>query len=189
MWSEGTVCLPSATVKSCHISMRLSKKLPAGGRWRRRASLTWLQKRSTMKACGYSKAPAFCLLSGGSCTIQKYTRIEIPSNPSGFFFFHLAMSQIAILRPSGMDVGDARDDSSRMPDFASISHRGWLLSVSAKRWTRKEIEFDVKPGPGVLTYVGTFPLQLKPRSASHADTVRQMEKRFSRDSSGDAALL
>ena len=161
--------------------MRLPKKLRAGGRWRLRASLTWLQKRSTMKACGFPKVPIFCLLSGGCCTIQQYTRMEIPSNPS--VFFHLPMSQIPIMRLFGTDVGDALDDSSRMPDFASISHRGWLLSESAKLWTEtgKEIEFDVKPGPGVLTYVDTFPLQLKPRSASHADTVRQMEKRFSRD--------
>lgn len=53
----------------------------------------------------------------------------------------------------------------------------------------KEIEVDVKPGPGVLTYVGKFPFQVKPRSASHADMIRQMEEQFSQDSEGDAALL
>ena len=170
--------------------MRLPKKLRAGGRWRRRASLTWLQKRSAMKACGLPKVPTFCLLSGGSCTIQQYTRIEIPSNPS--VFFHLAMSQIPIVRPLAMDVGDARGDSSQMPVFASISRRRWLLSESAKLWTEtgKEIEFDVKPGPCVLTYVGTFPFQLKPRNASHADMVHRRRNGVREiDSSGDAALL
>ena len=90
-----------------------------------------------------------------------------------------------------MDVGNARDDSSRMPVFTSISHWRWLFSESAKLWTEtgKGFEFDVKPGFGALTYVRTFPFQSKPRSASHADMVRQMEKRFSRDSSDDAALL
>jgi len=53
----------------------------------------------------------------------------------------------------------------------------------------KEIEVDVKPGPGVLTYPGKFPLQVKPRSVNYADLIRQMEKQFSQDSGGDAALL
>jgi hypothetical protein len=53
----------------------------------------------------------------------------------------------------------------------------------------KEIEVDVKPGPGVLTYVDKFPFQVKPRSANHADMIRKLEEQFSQDNDGDAALL
>ena len=53
----------------------------------------------------------------------------------------------------------------------------------------KEIEVDVKPGPGVLTYVDKFPFQMKPRSANHADMIRKLEEQFSQDSEGDAAFL
>ena len=52
----------------------------------------------------------------------------------------------------------------------------------------KEMEVDVKPGPGVLTYPGKFPFQVKPRSVNHADLILRMEEQFSEES-GDAALL
>lgn len=52
-----------------------------------------------------------------------------------------------------------------------------------------ENEVDVKPRPGILTYPGKFLFQVKPRSVNHADLIRQMEKQFSQDSGGDAALL
>lgn len=50
------------------------------------------------------------------------------------------------------------------------------------------MEVDVKPGPGVLTYVDKFPFQVKPRSASHAELIHRVEEQYSQES-GDAALL
>lgn len=52
----------------------------------------------------------------------------------------------------------------------------------------KEIEVDVKPGPGFLAYPGKFPMQVKPRSASHAELIHRSEEQYSQES-GDAALL
>jgi cytochrome P450 len=52
----------------------------------------------------------------------------------------------------------------------------------------KEIEIDVKPGPGILTHLTSFDVQVKPRSAKHVELIRQLERQFSPESS-DAGLL
>ena len=41
----------------------------------------------------------------------------------------------------------------------------------------KEVEVDVKPGSGVLMYLGDFLLQVKSRRASHGNWIRRMEDR------------
>jgi cytochrome P450 len=53
---------------------------------------------------------------------------------------------------------------------------------------RNETEVNVKPGRGILTYPSEFAFDVKPRSASHADLVRQTEQQY-RQGSGDGALL
>lgn len=52
----------------------------------------------------------------------------------------------------------------------------------------REIEINVEPEPGVLTYVSKFDVKVKPRSARHVELIRQMEKECVQGS-GDAGLL
>jgi cytochrome P450 len=52
----------------------------------------------------------------------------------------------------------------------------------------KDIEVDVKPGPGILTHLAKFDVQVKPRSARHVELICQLEKQLSQETS-DAGLL
>jgi cytochrome P450 len=52
----------------------------------------------------------------------------------------------------------------------------------------KEIEVNVKPGPGILTHLATFDIRVKPRSARHVELIRQLEKQSSPEDS-DVGLL
>lgn len=52
----------------------------------------------------------------------------------------------------------------------------------------KEIEVDVKPKPGLLTYPTEFEFQVKPRSEGHAGLIRRFERQHPWETS-DAELL
>lgn len=52
----------------------------------------------------------------------------------------------------------------------------------------KEIEVNVKPRPGILTYPTKFEFQIKPRSEKHVELIRQLERQHPWEAS-DAELL
>lgn len=52
----------------------------------------------------------------------------------------------------------------------------------------REVEVDVRPKPGILTYPTEFEYLVKPRSEAHAELVRDLERRHPWEE-GDAGLL
>ncbi|KAF2808266.1 O-methylsterigmatocystin oxidoreductase [Mytilinidion resinicola] len=52
----------------------------------------------------------------------------------------------------------------------------------------KEIEVDVKPKPGILTYPTEFEFQIKPRTEEHVKLIKEVEQRYPWEES-DAKLL